>query len=78
MNDAVRVAVGIVAGLLALVLALALLGGVGMLGMGSMMGGMFGDGPGGMMGGWDGGYGWLWMLVPALFWVGRSLSSCGP
>lgn len=65
MNDTVRVALGVIGGVFALLLLVGLFSGGGMFGMGPMMRG-FGDGPGGMMGG---GFGSWWMLVPILFWT---------
>jgi putative membrane protein len=67
MNDALKITLGVIAGVLVLLLALVLFGGAGMFGMGPMMQG-FGNGPGGMMGG--GGFGFWWMLGPILIWGG--------
>lgn len=66
MNDATKMVLGIVGGVLALVLLSGLFAGFGMFGTGPMMWG-FDDGPGGMMGT---GIGSWWMLVPILFWAG--------
>lgn len=66
MNNVVKVTLGFFGGLLAVLVLLSLFTGGSTFGAGQMMQG-FGDGPGGMMGG---GFGYSWMLLPILLWVG--------
>lgn len=71
MNNVTKITIGVLGGVLALLLILALFAGGSMYGSAPMMGG-FGDGgmmDGPMMGGWSG-YGWLWIGFAALFWFG--------
>ena len=69
MNDAVKVVLGFLGGMLTLLVLFGLLTMTGLFDMGLMMQG-FGSGPGGMMGS---GFGSWWILIPILFWVGLLL-----